>query len=122
METFISLAVFSHSNLMNLSLPQALKMVSKFVRSTVLPGAANEIGSLCRAAVYANPERSVELLLLPLMHSVVSSLAESPSTGFSGDGVRTEGADFKVGVVLTFMTKNPMSVLIVIRLQMHGLN
>ncbi|KAG0602531.1 hypothetical protein M758_10G020700 [Ceratodon purpureus] len=77
---------------------QALKTVSKFVRSTVLPGAANEIGSLCRAAVYANPEMSVEVLLVPLMHSIVSSLAESPSTGFSGDGVRTEGADFKVGL------------------------
>jgi proteasome activator subunit 4 len=96
---FILFAVFMNSLLMNVLLLQALKMVSKFVRSTVLPGAANEIGSLCRAAVYANPEMSVEVLLVPLMHSVVSSLAESPSTGFSGDGVRTEGADFKVGLL-----------------------
>lgn len=67
------------------------------MHSTVLPGAADEIGSLCNAAVYANPETSVEVLLVPIMRSIVSSLAESPSTGFSGDGVRTEGADFKVG-------------------------
>lgn len=77
---------------------QALKMVVKFVHSTVLPGAADEIGSLCGAAVYANPRISVEVLLVPIMRSIVSSLAESPSTGFSGDGVRTEGADFKVGL------------------------
>ena len=71
-------------------------MVTKFVHSTVLPGAADEIGSLCGAAVYANPETSVEILLVPIMRSIVSSLSESPCTGFSGSGVRTEGADFKV--------------------------
>lgn len=77
---------------------QALKRVAKFVHSTVLPGAADEIGSLCGAAVYANPQISVDVLVVPIMRSIVSSLAESPSTGFSGDGVRTEGADFKVGL------------------------
>lgn len=81
-------------------------MVVKFVHSTVLPGAADEIGSLCGAAVYANPRISVEVLLVPIMRSIVSSLAESPSTGFSGDGVRTEGADFKVWAFLIFVNRN----------------
>lgn len=80
------------------------------MHSTVLPGAADEIGSLCGAAVYANPETSVEVLLVPIMRSVVSSLAESPSTGFSGDGVRTEGADFKVRV-FQFLLKGTLLLL-----------
>lgn len=80
--------------------------MAKFVHSTVLPGAADEIGSLCGAAVYANPQISVEVLVVPIMRSIVSSLAESPSTGFSGDGVRTEGADFKVGFFQIFKQKS----------------
>lgn len=75
---------------------QALERISKFVHSTVLPGAADEIGVLCFNIVSAHPEESVTRLLVPLMESIVSSLAESPSTGFSGSGVRTSGADFKV--------------------------
>lgn len=71
-------------------------MVTKFVHSTVLPGAAEEVGTLCGAACYARPESSISVLMVPLMDSVVSSLAEAPSTGFSGTGVRTPGADFKV--------------------------
>ena len=47
-------------------------------------------------ACYARPESSISVLMVPLMHSVVSSLREAPSTGFSGSGVRTPGADFKV--------------------------
>jgi len=83
--------------------------VAKFVHSTVLPGAADEIGSLCAAAVYANPETSVDVLLVPIMRSIVSSLSESPSTGFSGDGVRTEGADIKVSFSI-FMRRNVAAV------------
>ncbi|KAI5058974.1 hypothetical protein GOP47_0025293 [Adiantum capillus-veneris] len=63
---------------------QALKSVAKFVNNHTLKGGVIEIGLLCSAAVYANPRNGISELVRPIMISVLSSLEECPSTGFSG--------------------------------------
>ncbi|KAG9159869.1 hypothetical protein Leryth_007864 [Lithospermum erythrorhizon] len=65
---------------------QALKKTSKFVSTNILPGAIGEVGLLCCACVYSNPEEAVPFLIQPLLASVISSLKGSPVTGFGGKG------------------------------------
>eukprot|EP01018_Ginkgo_biloba_P025862 Gb_28181 [translate_table: standard] len=66
---------------------QALKKISKFVHNHVLPGAVAEVGLLCSATLNSNPQEVVVQLLHPMLTSVISSLKESPSTGFSGNQI-----------------------------------
>jgi proteasome activator subunit 4 len=65
---------------------QALKKISKFVRTNILPGAIAEVGLLCCACVHSNPEEAVVHLIEPLLSSVLSSFKGTPSTGFGGTG------------------------------------
>ncbi|KAL8129180.1 hypothetical protein V2J09_018335 [Rumex salicifolius] len=64
---------------------QALRKISKFVKTNILPGAIAEVGLLCSACVYSNPEEAVVHLVEPILSSVMSSLKGAPSRGF---GVR----------------------------------
>ncbi|KAM7499059.1 hypothetical protein LguiA_023473 [Lonicera macranthoides] len=63
---------------------QALKKISKFVKTNILPGAIAEVGLLCCACVHSNPEEAVVHLIEPLLLSVISSFKGTPSTGFGG--------------------------------------
>lgn len=63
---------------------QALNKISKFVRSNILPGAIAEVGLLCCACVHSNPEEAVVNLVEPILLSVISSLRETPTTGYGG--------------------------------------
>ncbi|GMH05877.1 hypothetical protein Nepgr_007717 [Nepenthes gracilis] len=65
---------------------QALKKISKFIRSSILPGAIAEVGLLCCACVHSNPEEAVVHLVEPMLSSVISSMKGTPSTGFGGSG------------------------------------
>lgn len=65
---------------------QALKKISKFVRTNILPGAIAEVGLLCCACVHTNPEEAVTHLVEPTLLSVMSSLKGIPVTGF-GRGI-----------------------------------
>ncbi|XVE80634.1 hypothetical protein DITRI_Ditri14bG0155000 [Diplodiscus trichospermus] len=65
---------------------QALKKISKFVRTNILPGAIAEVGLLCCACVHSNPEEAVVHLVEPILSSVLSSLSGTPVTGFGGRG------------------------------------
>ncbi|KAJ1393019.1 Proteasome activator Blm10, mid region, partial [Sesbania bispinosa] len=65
---------------------QALKKISKFVRTNILPGAIAEVGLLCCACVHSNPEEAVSQLIEPILVSVISSLNGTPRTGFGGRG------------------------------------
>ena len=78
---------------------QAVCKVGEFIHGQVLPGALAEIGFLCSAAVYANPAYAVPQLLEPLMNSVLSALADTPSTGYSGQGSQASSAEYKVSDV-----------------------
>lgn len=63
---------------------QALKKISKFVRTNILPGAVAEVGLLCCACMHSNPEEAIAHLVEPLLSSVISSMKGTPSTGFVG--------------------------------------
>ncbi|XP_061367392.1 proteasome activator subunit 4 isoform X1 [Gastrolobium bilobum] len=63
---------------------QALKKISKFVRTNILPGAIAEVGLLFCACVHSNPEEAVGQLVEPILLSVISSLKGIPRTGFGG--------------------------------------
>ncbi|KAL5803775.1 hypothetical protein ACOSQ3_030575 [Xanthoceras sorbifolium] len=65
---------------------QALKKISKFVRTNILPGAIAEVGLLCCACVHSNPEEAVIHLVEPVLLSAISSLKGTPVTGFGGRG------------------------------------
>ncbi|KAK0602445.1 hypothetical protein LWI29_033449 [Acer saccharum] len=65
---------------------QALKKISKFVRTNILPGAIAEVGLLCCACVHSNPEEAVIHLVEPVLLSALSSLKGTPVTGFGGRG------------------------------------
>ncbi|KAK3024317.1 hypothetical protein RJ639_042999, partial [Escallonia herrerae] len=64
----------------------ALKKISKFVRTNILPGAIAEVGLLCCACVQSNPQEAVSHLVEPILSSVISSLRGTPVTGFGGSG------------------------------------
>ncbi|KAM7252530.1 hypothetical protein ACFE04_024413 [Oxalis oulophora] len=66
---------------------QALKKISKFVRTNILPGAIAEVGLLCCACVHSNPEEAVVSLVEPVLMSVISSLEGTPVTGYGGRGI-----------------------------------
>lgn len=57
---------------------QALKQISKFVNTNILPGATAEVGLLCCACVYSNPGEAVVHLVKPLLVSIISSLDGTP--------------------------------------------
>ncbi|KAK9734977.1 hypothetical protein RND81_04G175200 [Saponaria officinalis] len=61
---------------------QALKKISKFVQSNILPGAVAEVGLLCCACVHANPEEAVVHLVKPMLSSIITSMNGTPRTGF----------------------------------------
>lgn len=63
---------------------QALKKISKFVQTNILPGAVAEVGLLCCACVHSNPEEAVVHLVEPMLSSVMSSMNGMPRTGFLG--------------------------------------
>lgn len=65
---------------------QALKKISKFVKTNILPGAIAEVGLLCCACVHSNPEEAVVYIVEPILSSVISSLNGTPITGFGGRG------------------------------------
>ncbi|KAJ0249356.1 Proteasome activator subunit 4 [Hirschfeldia incana] len=65
---------------------QALKKISKFVRTNILPGAIAEVGLLCCACVHSNPEEAVVQIVEPMILAVIASLKETPVTGFGGKG------------------------------------
>lgn len=75
---------------------QALKKISKFVRTNILPGAIAEVGLLCCACVHTNPEEAVTHLVEPTLLSVMSSLKGIPVTGFGGRGVSDSSTSTKV--------------------------
>ncbi|XP_027335262.1 proteasome activator subunit 4 [Abrus precatorius] len=75
---------------------QALKKISKFVRTNILPGAIAEVGLLCCACVHSNPEEAVSQLVEPILVSVISSLKGTPCTGFGGRGTFDASASTKV--------------------------
>lgn len=61
---------------------QALKKISKFVTTNILPGAIAEVGLLCCACVHSNPQDAVVQLIKPILESVTSSLSATPNTGY----------------------------------------
>ncbi|KAI4307795.1 hypothetical protein L6164_030939 [Bauhinia variegata] len=80
---------------------QALKKISKFVRTNILPGAIAEVGLLCCACVHSNPEEAVSQLIEPILLSVISSLKGIPRTGFGGGGTFDVSASTKVRSTLS---------------------
>ncbi|XP_057863518.2 proteasome activator subunit 4 isoform X2 [Cryptomeria japonica] len=77
---------------------QALKRISKFVHDHILPGAAAEVGLLCSATLYPNPAEAVVQLIKPMIHSVLSSLKDSPSTGISSNQTLSASSAEKVSL------------------------
>ncbi|CAE5967104.1 unnamed protein product [Arabidopsis arenosa] len=65
---------------------QALRKISKFVQTNILPGAIAEVGLLCCACVHSNPEEAVAQIVEPMLLAVISSLKEIPVTGYGGKG------------------------------------
>ncbi|CAK9321738.1 unnamed protein product [Citrullus colocynthis] len=65
---------------------QALKKISKFVKTNILPGAVAEVGLLCCACVHSDPKEAVAQLVAPVLSSAMSSMKAMPSTGFGGEG------------------------------------
>ncbi|XP_055822371.1 proteasome activator subunit 4 [Solanum dulcamara] len=65
---------------------KALKKISKFVTTNILPGAIAEVGLLCCACVHSNPDEAMSQLIKPLLESALSSLKGTPVTGFGGRG------------------------------------
>lgn len=75
---------------------QALKKISKFVATNILPGAIAEVGLLCCACVHANPQEAVVQLIKPILESVMSSLKATPATGFGSGATSTALSSSKV--------------------------
>lgn len=75
---------------------QALKKISKFVKTNILPGAIAEVGLLCCACVHSNPEDAVTHLIEPILLSIISSLKGMPVTGFGGRGSSNVSISTKV--------------------------
>ncbi|KAL6954576.1 hypothetical protein U1Q18_023924 [Sarracenia purpurea var. burkii] len=80
---------------------QALRKISKFVKTNILPGAIAEVGLLCCACVHSNPEEAVVHLIEPVLVSVISSLKGTPSTGFGGRGTSQAPVSSKVKPTLS---------------------
>ncbi|KAJ8754928.1 hypothetical protein K2173_015440 [Erythroxylum novogranatense] len=80
---------------------QALKKISKFVRTNILPGAIAEVGQLCCACVHTNPEEAVGSLVEPILSFAISSLKGTPGTGFGGRGGPDISVSTKVKATLS---------------------
>lgn len=80
---------------------QALRKISKFVKTNILPGAIAEVGLLCCACVHSNPEEAVVHLIEPLLMSVIASLKGTPTTGFGGRGIPEASVSSKVKPTLS---------------------
>nr|XP_043630941.1 proteasome activator subunit 4 [Erigeron canadensis] len=80
---------------------QAIKKVSKFLKTNILPGAISEVGLLCCACIHSNPELAVDQLVEPLLSSVISSLKGVPLTGFGGSGNFTGQSSDKARATLS---------------------
>ncbi|GJX86577.1 proteasome activator subunit 4 [Tanacetum coccineum] len=80
---------------------QAIKKVSKFLKTNILPGAIAEVGLLCCSCIHANPEVAINNLVEPLLSSVISSLKGVPLTGFGGSGNFSESALSKARATLS---------------------
>ncbi|KAA8523501.1 hypothetical protein F0562_009924 [Nyssa sinensis] len=80
---------------------QALKKISKFVKTNILPGAIAEVGLLCRACVHSNPEEAVAYLIEPILFSVISTLKGTPATGFGGRGISDASVSSKAKPTLS---------------------
>ncbi|XP_047315811.1 proteasome activator subunit 4 [Impatiens glandulifera] len=70
---------------------QAIRKISKFVKTNILPGAVAEVGLLCCACVHSDPFEAAVHLIEPLLSSVISSLKDTPNTGFGGKSI-TDGS------------------------------
>ncbi|XP_043688244.1 proteasome activator subunit 4 [Telopea speciosissima] len=80
---------------------QALKKISKFVKTNILPGAISEVGLLCCACVHANPEEAAIHLIEPILVSIISSLKGTPVTGFGGTGISDASVSTKAKPTLS---------------------
>ncbi|KAL5729683.1 hypothetical protein ACHQM5_002598 [Ranunculus cassubicifolius] len=80
---------------------QALKKVSKFVKTSILPGAIAEVGLLCCAFVHSNPEEAAALLVEPILNSIISSLRGLPVTGYGGSETFIESISPKSNPVIS---------------------
>ncbi|XP_042519744.1 proteasome activator subunit 4 isoform X2 [Macadamia integrifolia] len=80
---------------------QALKKISKFVKTNILPGAISEVGLLCCACVHANPEEAAVDLIEPILVSIISSLKGTPVTGFGGTGISDASVSTKAKPTLS---------------------
>ncbi|KAK9152276.1 hypothetical protein Syun_010585 [Stephania yunnanensis] len=80
---------------------QALKKISKFVQTNVLPGAIAEVGLLCCACVHSCPEEAAVRLIQPILFSILSSLQGSPVTGFGGIGITDDLLSNKAKLALS---------------------
>ncbi|CAL5335470.1 unnamed protein product [Camellia sinensis] len=80
---------------------QALRKISKFVKTNILPGAIAEVGLLCCACVHSNPEEAVVHLIEPILLSVISSFKGTPTTGFGGEGISDASVSSKVKPTLS---------------------
>ncbi|KAJ7963489.1 proteasome activator subunit 4-like [Quillaja saponaria] len=80
---------------------QALKKISKFVKTNILPGAVAEVGLLCCACVHTNPKEAVGQLIEPILLSVISSLKGTPLTGFGGRGIFDASASTMVRMTIS---------------------
>ncbi|XP_074569693.1 proteasome activator subunit 4 [Curcuma longa] len=64
---------------------QALRKISIFVNSNILPGATTEVGLLCCASVLSNSEEAAVHLIKPILMTILSSFEGSPVTSFGGE-------------------------------------
>ncbi|KAG8385951.1 hypothetical protein BUALT_Bualt03G0098600 [Buddleja alternifolia] len=74
---------------------QALKRISKFVTTNILPGAIAEVGLLGCACIHSNPHEAVVQLINPILESVMSSLKVSPTTGFASRAISNASSSSK---------------------------
>lgn len=88
-----------HNHKISIYTLQAIKKVSNFLKTNILPGAISEVGLLCCACIHSNPELAISHLVEPLLSSVISSLKGIPLTGFGGSGNFTSQSLNKVFIL-----------------------
>lgn len=82
---------------------QALRKISKFVKTNTLPGAVEEVGLLCCACIHSNREEAVNHLIEPLLLSVISSLEDTLLMGFSEGEISNALISIKVFMLWFFI-------------------
>ncbi|EFJ17083.1 hypothetical protein SELMODRAFT_179234 [Selaginella moellendorffii] len=75
-----------------------LVRIKKFLTGNILPGAADEMATLCFAAVERDSSTAISMLLEPIMKDLLSTLGETPSTGYCKNG---ETSDFSSKATLS---------------------